>query len=409
MPLADTMCKLDLSSTLLGRGSNKAKAGLHVALRERIQDTFSNLTYILSSWNVYAQQGLFHTLNTAYVPLPPHIKNAVVLDATASRNYAYDLLEKVATRHPLPRPIKEMRRYEQVRLNVYYGDKVGKKALSGQPTRHFLEVLRDVSPKLTKETPFLLIVHMGVEEKIAEIIKKEYPACEIGHWGAIDGKNDWEKLETVILYGLPYLGTVIPECAIRAYKNWYAKAQGQYNPFVEYVEVGDGPNDWYVQHHENLEEVEDYETGHMEVSLIQAVNRIRCRGPIDEQGNCYPATIHLFLREKGKQEESILDAFDTLMPGIKIEEDKKALEEKADKLPKTGQRIVDYFSKMPDGEYPAYIKGIPSGTMEKYVRQYKDIDSVFSRKMREAGVVAYLGGQGKKGFFAVQRSANHAR
>jgi hypothetical protein len=75
MPLANAMSRVNLSATVLGREANVSRAELSKALQKRTRETFANLTrLLLSSWNLYAAQGVLHTLNTAYLPLPPVLK-----------------------------------------------------------------------------------------------------------------------------------------------------------------------------------------------------------------------------------------------------------------------------------------------------------------------------------------------
>jgi hypothetical protein len=53
------------------------------------------------------------------------------------------------------------------------------------------------------------------------------------------------------------------------------------------------------------------------VSLIQAINRIRCRKVIDPEGNCEAANVFIVL-PKTEEAHSILENIRTDMPDIKV-------------------------------------------------------------------------------------------
>lgn len=377
-------------------------------INSHLKSILRRTSRIISTWSIYSKIGDFQTLATACTSLPAHLHSAVILDATASRSNVYKLLAEVVDLHQLPQPINKLRKYDNVTLNIHYGYNVGKTELVKKPAKHFIDTLQKISPDIKRKSDFLFIVPKDVEEKIEAMVKQSYPLCSMAHWGALDGRNDWDNLDTIVLYGLPYLGNSISACSVAAYKNWYGKAKGIYDPFITVVEIPDGSGDEEIQYYENLEEDQDYERGYIEVSLIQAVNRIRCRSPIDDQGNCDPCTIHLLLLRKGKWERGILEAFESLMPNIKIKEHYEIDASRKRKVPKQGQAIINYLEGKPDGRYlVSEITTVPSGTLENYIVLYKEGNNAFAQAMSEIGVVEYDGAQGKSGGFVIKR--NHKK
>lgn len=69
--------------------------------------------------------------------------------------------------------------------------------------------------------------------------------------------------------------------------------------------------------------IEDIQIGlqlsQITVSIFQAINRIRCRHVIDENGNCKSSKIYLLIPH-GEQEEEILDGICTEMPLVRLHE-----------------------------------------------------------------------------------------
>src|SRR3954447_18211621 len=61
------------------------------------------------------------------------------------------------------------------------------------------------------------------------------------------------------------------------------------------------------------------QTKQLSVSLIQAINRIRCRRVVDQEGNCDEADVFVVL-PRGEQGQAILSNIMTDMPNIKTVE-----------------------------------------------------------------------------------------
>lgn len=57
--------------------------------------------------------------------------------------------------------------------------------------------------------------------------------------------------------------------------------------------------------------------GQLSVSVIQAINRIRCRRVIDDRGNCEQANVYILL-PRDSTGDFLLDAIRQEMPGVKV-------------------------------------------------------------------------------------------
>jgi hypothetical protein len=104
--LRDELCKIDLDKTVLGH----PEKGI---IKKRIKNLFADLLIIISSRSWYAKKEKTHSLNSGYVPLPTHISSAVIMDATAMKNAAYDLLGSIPRFRELPERSK-LRNYQNV-------------------------------------------------------------------------------------------------------------------------------------------------------------------------------------------------------------------------------------------------------------------------------------------------------
>lgn len=387
--LAESLKDLDTAIKLYGRilpaSGRKLQANV-------VSDTFTALKHITSSWSIYAKQGNVYMLSSAVAPLPPQLKSAVILDATASCNHVYEILgQAVNLITDLPHG---MRSYGNVKLYLHYGHRVGRGIISQQSPERLVETLQGIKPQLTKSKPFLLVLHKAVERKFKKHISLAFTECQLAHWGDIDGKNSWQDLDTIVLYGLPYLGNLIPAVSVMAYSKWYDKEGNNYKP-----EIFDSITDEDDEDRDTNSIESRYERGHIASSLIQAINRIRCRKVIDSKGNCKPATVHLFLNRNGKRERTALSAIKKLMPGIDVIIDTSVSKKKSDKVTKSGLKVINHLRNKPIGEHRVkeliVEADISDTTAEKLIKQYENVDSPFNKQMLAIGITNYIPERGK--------------
>jgi hypothetical protein len=122
----------------------------------------------------------------------------------------------------------------------------------------------------------------------------------VGHWGAVDGKNDWKDCEVAVIFGLPYMD---PR---RAINNVFAVQGPQDDTWLK--------SPIYKQHTNVLHVMMQRQ---LSVSVIQAINRIRCRCVIDTEGRCPKADAYIVL-PKDWRGDAVLDDIVANMPGIKV-------------------------------------------------------------------------------------------
>ena len=126
------------------------------------------------------------------------------------------------------------------------------------------------------------------------------PPCRLGHSrrNFRNGRNDWSDYDTAVIFGLPYLNRIWST-------NLFFALRGQQDDYwFQYP-------DW--NEHDDVHQV--MEQRQLSVSIIQAINRVRCRRVIDAQGRSPSADIYLVL-PKDQTGDAILRDILVDMPGI---------------------------------------------------------------------------------------------
>lgn len=266
-------------------------------LAKRIDRTLEASQATIEQWHFYSKKGSRHTLNTSTLVIPDDATGAVILDATASQNLLYRLFaDKVDIK-----PVIEARSYQNVVLHIGRSKAVGKNSMKQNPQTRVAKLVEDLSERLPVSSKVFVCSHKDVEHHIAQY---ETPfELRTGHWGAIDGLNIYQDCDTFVCFGLPYRDRISTTNTVFAI---------------------DGPkDDEWLKNSKNRESHgfadirQAVEFGQVTSDVIQAINRIRVRRVIDEDGNCEPANCYLLLG-KDKLSDHIVDSIRRAMPGIKI-------------------------------------------------------------------------------------------
>ena len=255
------------------------------------------LDVIFRSWSYYAKSGVDgHTLNTARLLVPEDSKGAVVLDATAIHDVIYELFDKVELIHP-PTGVRD---YSNVNLWISHGHKQGKVHMRNNAKALCESLMSNLSDKLSIQAKVFVCCHQAVEPAL-KLHKPDFQ-LNVGHWGAVDGSNHWQDCDTAVIFGLPYT----PDTWAA---NAYFALQG-----VQDTAWLQSKNRPYGKHQDVREALK---TGHIVSSVVQAINRIRCRKVIDAKGNCPKADVYLML-PAGKVGETILKGILESMPKVNL-------------------------------------------------------------------------------------------
>jgi len=125
----------------------------------------------------------------------------------------------------------------------------------------------------------------------------------VAHWGALDGSNEWNDHDTVVIFGLPYKP-----------KRWSASVFMGYQGMQSTAWLQDKKLRKFKKHEDIRIAIDD---GKMTSEIVQAVNRVHCRKVIDKDGNCPKTDVFILLPTENKA-KTLLDGISSEMPEIRI-------------------------------------------------------------------------------------------
>ena len=294
--LQRAMKSLPYDTIVLGELNDKYRDRIARRVREIIEQSEA----VMDQWAYYAKKGNDHAINSAAFLIPWNVPGPVVLDATASSNFLWDLFGPMHRIVPTP---SHVRNYSTVTLHAARAAGVGKTTMVKKIKTRFPRLLRSLKKELGPERSVFLCMHLDAEQVAKDVVASgahPFARLDVGHWNAVDGRNDWATYDTAVIFGLPYRDPV-----------WST------NQFFALQ----GPQDdaWLVKpvwnQYENVRLV--MQQRQLSVSIIQAINRVCCRRVIDAEGRCPPADIFIVL-PKDKTGDAILQDIRSDMPGLNV-------------------------------------------------------------------------------------------
>jgi hypothetical protein len=334
----------------------------------------------LANWSWYAKKLNDHTINTARLIVPEDISGAVILDATASANLIYRLFGDRVDVVPVP---SRARTYANVNLHVSFGHAVGKTSMLRTIKQEGPKLIANLQEQLGKARKVFVCCHKWVAPHLIAY-DTGFTAFDVGHWGAVDGRNDWQDFDTAVIFGLPYrdrawsANTFMALCGPQT-TDWL-NSEGD-RPFQSYQDI---------RH--------SLEVGQLVVSIVQAMNRTRNRKVIDEHGNCHPVDVFILL-PADKSGREILDGITGEMPGINIIPWTYTAAKTKPRRSNHEEAVVRYAGVMPNGRKSVTdIRselGIPSTTWERLGISMRDTTSALAKRLVAQGVVYRVEQAGK--------------
>jgi hypothetical protein len=192
----------------------------------------------------------------------------------------------------------------------------------------------------------LLVIHKDAEVYIPhrkltggslEFITPSFmDSLQVAHWGAIDGRNDYQSCDTVVI-----ISTLIPPDHFGInllFSN--TKPENRTDDLLQ----------------ASTETIRDLKFGETMVAVIQAINRVRCRRVVDDAGGCDPTDIFMVLpKANDKFSKDLVSSLQGEMQGMKFTRWNISI----DGVLKTGvrkdsfgDRLVKHLRKLAPGEYP---------------------------------------------------------
>lgn len=343
----------------------------NLRLKKIHDDRLKSLHYIFRSWSYYAKLDSKPSMNTARLLVPEDVKGAVVLDATASSNVLYEIFDNAL----VVQPPAGSRCYQNVTLHISRNHKLGKVYMRNNHKELCADLVSDLQPRLKDRRTFI-VCHKDVEPILASFGGSLL--MKTGHWGKVDGSNEWKDCDAAVIFGLPYRpdtwsANVFMACQGPQETQWLRNSE---RPFNGHADIR-----------------AELKTGQMIVDIVQAINRVQCRKVIDRQGNC-PATGVYMLLPKGHLADQILQGIRHEMPGINIVEDWDYLGQKHKrKRPRRSNHetaLIKYLENMESGTVPKgrviKLLGMSPKTFYRLMEKHDDPESLISKTMKKAGV-----------------------
>jgi hypothetical protein len=297
-------------------------------------DVLKSAEAVFSRWAYFAHNGSNgETLNTSKLIFPADLPAPVVLDATASQDVLWHLLgaDKV---HLVDIP-KGARSYANMTLHVAFADGLGKRKMIELRKGRVARLLDYLNARFAGQSRKVLMVsHKDVEPE-ARAHKTTFGPLATAHWGAIDGKNHWHECDTAVILGMPFRDAIWANNLFLAINDHNGKSP----------ELG-------LLQRQSEATYRELEQRQLTVSIVQALNRIRCRRVTDAEGNCPKAEAFILLPSRDGLGERILDAIKGEMPEVVVKDWAFAVDahEASIREGSSHQRLLEFMKAMKPGE-----------------------------------------------------------
>ena len=353
------------------------------ALQKEYLSTLEQLCMLQRAGNAWvSKRGKRIKVNGSRLLMTADGKHGVILDATAAVDPMYELLgNRVGL---IPRPALS-RSYSNVTLNLSVGHSVGKEHLSKQAGRFWPDIRSGLNKHLSHECQTLIVCHKDVEAELS-IVGLNGNSVSKAHWGDLDGKNDWCDYDVAVIFGLPFLDDIAPTNAVLACQPqlstaWFNGSRA----FGQHRDIG-----------------QTFKDGFVAKSVVQALNRIRCRKPIDAVGNCMPTDVFM-LQGNGRTGSAVLNAIQFKMHGIRIRGWKVAVSKRPRRIP-AHEKLLSHLATAAVG---MHLKSsivaslsINDRTFERMSPTLQETSSPLAQELTSLGVQYHCyTGRGKEAYF----------
>ena len=374
--LQSAMKRLRYDTLVLGANNDGGRK--HIA--EKVDDTMRGSQVVTEQWAYYSQKGTEHSINSSSFLIPLDVPGPVVLDATAHTNFMWDLFGPKAQIVSTPSNVRD---YSNVRLHVARAAGLGKGSMIDNAKTRVPRLLEALGREIGPDRSVFMCMHKDTKH-VAQTYAHPFARFDVGHWGAIDGRNDWSDYDTAVIFGLPYRDKVWST-------NLFFALRGHQDDY--WFECPD----W--NEHDNVHQV--MEQRQLSVSIIQAINRVRCRRVIDVQGLSLSADIYVVL-PKDQMGDNILQDILADMPGIN--EVPWAFELDGPNVPmvrkgSSHEALITYMTtRLPGETAMADVKnelGLTDSTLRKLKEVLGTTDHPTTTALRDIGVRYVVRGKGR--------------
>ncbi|AVX02573.1 hypothetical protein MXMO3_00025 [Maritalea myrionectae] len=341
---------------------------------------------------------LFGTLKNGYLMLSktgadtflstssriPH-RNAIVLDATAELDFEYTLHSEHVYVHSIG---NELRNYQNATLNVNYGNRTGKSSLKDNAALLASELYQSLQTQVQPHCQTLVCCHKVALNEFAAVPYTDI-FTDTANYGNLDGRNDWSEYDTILVAGLSHRDEISLRLAYMA-------------------ALGPQTEEWLNSQYDRVQvdghdPIAKLKLSANVTSLVQALNRIRIRRIIDEEGNCAPCNAYLLLGAKTGQGGEVLKQVISAMPNIVVSEfeiDGQATKRKP-KTQNRNRKLLDFFSgtrlygKYSIAEVTSETR-LSSSTLKRIIRDLNNNASELSQAATAIGL-SHFSSTGRSG------------
>lgn len=243
--------------------------------------------------------------------------------------------------------------------------------------------LLDNLRKTLKERRVFLCLHKQLEH-LATGYDTPFKDYSVDHWGNVDGRNDWQDYDTAILFGLFYRPDTWAIDMMQAVR--------QVATAGELLSIG--------AHQKRREIKQTLQNRQIAASVIQAINRIRCRRVIDENGNCAKADAFIVL-PPNRLGNDVLSRITSEMPGIEVTPWDFDLDGESQAVPKAhyAKPVMSYMKNHPTGEVQLKTLcnelSLGKNAKKDMQKDLKDPDNPLTKQLAEMGVSYHSVGLGR--------------
>jgi hypothetical protein len=179
-------------------------------IAKQVDEALVSVQALVERWAYHARVGKDHSLNSSTLTVSYAVPGAVGLDATASQNFLWELFHGKAQIEPV---CSGARNYRSVTLHVARASGVGKTTMEKTFAARYARLLEALEVQLGSDRTVFVCVHKDYEH-VAERFRHPFKCIGFGHWGAVDGRNDWKDYDTAVLFGLPGISYGPPTCSL---------------------------------------------------------------------------------------------------------------------------------------------------------------------------------------------------
>lgn len=249
-------------------------------------------------------------------------------------------------------------------------------------------------PKWAKKNiPELAVVNPEAEgeDSVTAIKVPEYlEALKVGHWQALDGRNLFRECDTVVTMSWPYPPQNM------AIDLLFADA----DPELRTDEYLTSKKDFLKQ----------LDLGHVGASVIQAVNRGRCRKVTSEDGSCDPMDIFMFMdKETSGDTRTMRETLEREMPNM-VFRDWDILKEDGPKVRSgtSAERLLAFLRNTREDRIVVSEAlselGVKPKAQERLRSQMKNINSTLGKAVVDLGWTYSLTGVGRGAVAVLKRA-----